>query len=173
MSRIILLDSGPLGYALTPAVNATHLRCSQWLEALILKQEQIALAEIVDYECRRGWIRHDNTAALASLDRAKATLLPAHACHGRPNIVSHRFPIRLKRQVVRSGRRVSWPLAEPELGESPAQIKNAGGTGQERGPRAQKIEEIIHRSPMIPPPAPRRQGAAERLPVQELAVGTK
>jgi len=74
MSRVILLDSGPMGYALTPAVNETHLRCSQWLEALILKPEQIALAEIVDYECRRGWIRHDNTAALASLDRAKATL---------------------------------------------------------------------------------------------------
>lgn len=74
MSRIILLDSGPMGYALTPAVNETHLRCSQWLEALILKQERVALAEIVDYECRRGWIRHDNKAALASLDHAKATL---------------------------------------------------------------------------------------------------
>jgi len=75
MSRIIFLDSGPLGFAATPNVNAEHLRCSQWLEALILQGEQIAIPEIVDYECRRGWLRHDNSPALARLDEFTTSLI--------------------------------------------------------------------------------------------------
>jgi predicted nucleic acid-binding protein len=34
----------------------------------------VAIAEIVDYECRRGWLRHDNHTALARLDAAKSAL---------------------------------------------------------------------------------------------------
>jgi predicted nucleic acid-binding protein len=75
MSRVIFVDSGPLGYALTPTVNEEHRRCSQWLDALIAQEEQIAIAEIVDYECRRGWLRHDNLPALTLLDQARAALL--------------------------------------------------------------------------------------------------
>jgi len=72
MRRVIFIDSGPLGYAFTPGVNSEHLRCSRWLEALVVNGEQIALAEIVDYECRRGWLRQENTRALAKLNSAKA-----------------------------------------------------------------------------------------------------
>jgi predicted nucleic acid-binding protein len=75
MSRVLFIDSGPLGFALTPATNDEHLRCSQWLEAMILQGEQIAIAEIVDYECRRGWLRHDNLPALEKLDQARAGLI--------------------------------------------------------------------------------------------------
>jgi predicted nucleic acid-binding protein len=74
MSRVIFVDSGPLGYALTPLVNDDHRRCSEWLDALIVRGEQIAIAEIVDYECRRGWLRHDNLSALTLLDQVKAAL---------------------------------------------------------------------------------------------------
>jgi hypothetical protein len=75
MSRIIFLDSGPLGFAATPDVNAEHLRCSQWLDALIRKGNLFAVAEIVDYECRRGWLRHDRTDAIARLDDFKRALI--------------------------------------------------------------------------------------------------
>jgi hypothetical protein len=75
MSRVIFIDSGPLGYAFTPTVNDEHLHCNQWWEALILKGERLAVAEIVDYECRRGWLRQNNHAAIAKLDSAKAALL--------------------------------------------------------------------------------------------------
>lgn len=75
MNRILFVDSGPLGYALTPAVNEEHLRCSAWFNALIRAGEQLAIAEIVDYECRRGWLRTDNRTALANLDRVKAGLI--------------------------------------------------------------------------------------------------
>ena len=75
MSRLLFLDSGPLGYAFTPMVNDEHRRCSQWLESLLVKSEQFALAEIVDYECRREWLRQDNHAALAKLDAAKAAFI--------------------------------------------------------------------------------------------------
>jgi predicted nucleic acid-binding protein len=75
MSRIIFLDSGPLGFAATPDVNAEHLHCSQWLDALIRKGNLFAVAEIVDYECRRGWLRHDRTDAIARLDDFKRALI--------------------------------------------------------------------------------------------------
>jgi predicted nucleic acid-binding protein len=75
MSRVLFVNSGPLGYAFTPTVNDEHLRCSQWLEALVLKGERLAIAEIVDYECRRGWLRHENHPALAKLDSAKAAFI--------------------------------------------------------------------------------------------------
>ena len=75
MSRLLFVDSGPLGYAFTPTVNDEHLQCSQWLEALLVKGEEFALAEIVDYECRRGWLRQDNHPALAKLDGAKAAFI--------------------------------------------------------------------------------------------------
>jgi predicted nucleic acid-binding protein len=75
MSRLLFVDSGPLGYAFTPTVNDEHSRCSQWLEALVVNGEQLAIAEIVDYECRRGWLRHENHAALAKLDGARAALI--------------------------------------------------------------------------------------------------
>jgi predicted nucleic acid-binding protein len=74
MSRVIFLDSGPLGFALTPTHSQEHLECSQWLEARIAGGDQVVIPEIVDYECRRGGLRHDNTAALMSLDQAKADL---------------------------------------------------------------------------------------------------
>src|SRR4051794_34107947 len=74
MSRVIFLDSGPLGYALTPKVNQKHFDCSQWLISRINQGDQIVIAEIVDYECRRGWLRKDNLSALADLDQAKADL---------------------------------------------------------------------------------------------------
>ena len=41
----------------------------------MLQGEQLAIAEIVDYECRRGWLRQNNHPALAKLDTAKAALL--------------------------------------------------------------------------------------------------
>jgi predicted nucleic acid-binding protein len=75
MNRILFVDSGPLGYAFTPTVNDEHRRCSIRLETLIVREEQIAIAEIVDYECRRGCLRHGNLGALAKLDSAKAALL--------------------------------------------------------------------------------------------------
>jgi hypothetical protein len=76
--------------------------------------------------------------------------LPGYDRYSSPNIVSYCFPIRLQRQVVRSRLRFGRPLAQPELGESPAQIKNAGSARQERGPRVQKIEELIHGASIIP-----------------------
>ena len=74
MSRIILLDAGPLGYALTPKVNETHRGCARWLRTLMANRESVAIAEIADYECRRGWLRTDNAEAIANLDRLKALL---------------------------------------------------------------------------------------------------
>jgi len=54
MSRIIVIDSGPLGYATNPRASAINDRCSQWLDALLANAEQVVIPEIADYEVRRG-----------------------------------------------------------------------------------------------------------------------
>jgi predicted nucleic acid-binding protein len=72
MNRVILIDSGPLGYATNPRASAVSDRCKAWLENLARTGEQVVLPEIVDYEVRRGWLRTQNAAAIARLDQFKA-----------------------------------------------------------------------------------------------------
>jgi len=75
MTRIILIDSGPLGYATNPRATDINQRCSEWLEALALAGDQIVLPEIADYEVRRGWLRTNNTIALERLNRFKSSAI--------------------------------------------------------------------------------------------------
>src|SRR5438477_12113187 len=74
MSRIIVLDSGPLGYATNPRASAANVRCSQWLDAMLANGEQVVIPEIADYEVRRGWLRTGQYQAVARLDGLKVTL---------------------------------------------------------------------------------------------------
>src|SRR5256885_1412510 len=77
MSRIIVIDSGPLGYATNPRASAINDRCSQWLDALLANAEQVVIPEIADYEVRRGWLRTGESRAIVRLDWLKAALLYA------------------------------------------------------------------------------------------------
>jgi predicted nucleic acid-binding protein len=72
MSRIIVIDSGPLGYATNPRASVVNNRCKAWLADLAQAGEQVVLPEIVDYEVRRGWLRTQNATAIARLDQFKA-----------------------------------------------------------------------------------------------------
>ncbi len=74
MNRIILIDSGPLGYATNPRASAINDRCSQWLDALLANGERVIIPEIADYEARRGWLRAGRPQAVARLDGLKAAL---------------------------------------------------------------------------------------------------
>jgi predicted nucleic acid-binding protein len=74
MSRIILIDTGPLGYATNPRASTINALCSQWLDALLANGETVVIPEIADYEARRGWLRAGQLQAVARLDGLKATL---------------------------------------------------------------------------------------------------
>jgi predicted nucleic acid-binding protein len=74
MSRLILLDSGPLGMATNPKAKGVPLECQQWLRSLLQKGEKIIIPEIADYEVRRELIRAGLLQSLRRLDNLKQTL---------------------------------------------------------------------------------------------------
>jgi len=55
MSVVILLDAGPLGLITDPKASQESRDCNLWLEALVLKEIQVKIPEIADYEVR---LRH-------------------------------------------------------------------------------------------------------------------
>ena len=74
MSRLILLDSGPLGMATNPKAKGIPLECQQWLRLLLKRGEQVAIPEIADYEVRRELMRARLLQSLERLDNLKQIL---------------------------------------------------------------------------------------------------
>jgi predicted nucleic acid-binding protein len=75
MSRLIVLDSGPLGYATNPRASPVNVRCSRWIDDLLASGDQVVIPEIADFEVRRGWLRTRQPLAIERLNGLKATLL--------------------------------------------------------------------------------------------------
>jgi predicted nucleic acid-binding protein len=74
MSRLILLDSGPLGMVTNPkAMGAPH-NCQLWLNSLLRRGERVAIPEISDYEVRRELLRAGLLKSLQRLNHLKQTL---------------------------------------------------------------------------------------------------
>lgn len=71
-SRIIVLDSGPLGMIAHPKRNP---EVETWLATLTEAQEALAVPEVADYEVRRELIRIGSKAGLRRLDALKQTML--------------------------------------------------------------------------------------------------
>ena len=74
MSRLILLDSGPLGMITNPKAKGIPLECQMWLRNLLQRGEQVAIPEISDYEVRRELIRAGLLQSLRRLNSFKQTL---------------------------------------------------------------------------------------------------
>jgi predicted nucleic acid-binding protein len=74
MSRIILLDSGPLGMVTNPKATGITLDCQRWLKSLLRRGEKIAIPEISDYEVRRELLRAGLLRSLHRLDDLKQAL---------------------------------------------------------------------------------------------------
>ncbi len=68
MSRIVVLDSGPLGLLSIPPDDWEALLCERWLRGLTAASVDVAVPEIVDYELRRELIRLGRTRSLRRLD---------------------------------------------------------------------------------------------------------
>lgn len=79
MTKIVLLDSGPLGMVTTPkATSPIYQECKIWFNSLQGKGYTIILPEIADYEVRRELIRANKLRGIERLDELKAivTYLP-------------------------------------------------------------------------------------------------
>ncbi|MEH2384125.1 MAG: hypothetical protein V7K27_35445 [Nostoc sp.] len=74
MSRLILLDSGPLGMVTNPKAKGIPLACQLWLKSLLRRGERVAIPEIADYEVRRELLRAGLLQSLRRLDNLKQTL---------------------------------------------------------------------------------------------------
>ncbi len=68
MTRIIVLDAGPLGLVTNPRQSPQSLACAKWLQALVAVQERVIVPEIADYEVRRELLRAKKVKGLAQLD---------------------------------------------------------------------------------------------------------
>src|SRR5438552_905806 len=74
VSRIVLLDSGPLGALTHPRALPEPLACRQWLKAMSDQGTQLVIPEIADYEIRRELLRAGKAEGLARLDSLKTAL---------------------------------------------------------------------------------------------------
>ena len=75
MSRIILLDAGPLGILANPSLSALAFQCRNWADALLAQGDQLMISEVADYEVRRELLRAGKTKSIARLDLLKTSLL--------------------------------------------------------------------------------------------------
>ncbi|MEG5033776.1 nucleic acid-binding protein [Microcoleus sp. AT3-D2] len=75
MSRIVLLDSGPLGIVTNPkATSPLYQEGKLWLQSLPQKGYIVMLPEIADYEVRRELIRAGKATGIRRLDELKSQI---------------------------------------------------------------------------------------------------
>jgi predicted nucleic acid-binding protein len=68
MSRLVLLDSGPLGLVTNPRESSESRRCKEWLRTLLAAGFRIMVPEIADYEVRRELLRAGRHKGISRLD---------------------------------------------------------------------------------------------------------
>ena len=74
MSKIILLDTGPLGLVPHPKRSPLNDDCNQWLQTQLARGVRVLIPEIADYEVRRELLRAGKGRGITYLDAAKTNL---------------------------------------------------------------------------------------------------
>lgn len=69
MSRVIVLDTGPIGLITNPKLSAQGIACNEWLQFHLQSGSRIILPEIADYEVRRELLRANKTKGLSRLEQ--------------------------------------------------------------------------------------------------------
>jgi len=72
MSRIILLDAGPLGLLSQPRPTPASLACRQWAANLTTAAARLPIAEIAVHEVRRELLRARKRRGVERLNQLKA-----------------------------------------------------------------------------------------------------
>ena len=68
MSRIIYLDTGPLGLITNPNYSPKTTACLQWAKEMVLAGHKFIVPAIADYEIRRELERAGKTKGILALD---------------------------------------------------------------------------------------------------------
>lgn len=68
MSRLVILDAGPLGLASNPQRSPASTACAQWVRRLVLAGVRVPVPEIADYEVRRELLRAKKSKGITHLD---------------------------------------------------------------------------------------------------------
>jgi predicted nucleic acid-binding protein len=68
VSRLVLLDSGPLGLVTNPRESPESRQCKEWLKTLLAAGLRVMVPEIADYEVRRELLRAGRTKGIRRLD---------------------------------------------------------------------------------------------------------
>ena len=71
MSRLILLDSGPLGLITNPSASEENRQANIWIQLRLREGDRVMVPAISDYEVRRELLRAGKTKGLARLDGLK------------------------------------------------------------------------------------------------------
>lgn len=74
MSRVVVIDSGPLGLVTNPKRSSQSIACARWLQAMVADGMRIILPEIADYEIRRELLRANKVMGIARLDALASVL---------------------------------------------------------------------------------------------------
>jgi hypothetical protein len=67
VSRVIILDTGPLGLVTNPKLSAESIACAQWLQTHLTVGNRVIIPEIADYEVCRELLRANKTKGIARL----------------------------------------------------------------------------------------------------------
>lgn len=73
MSKLILLDSGPLGIFSNPGKSQTISECRDWAAGHQQQGNILVVPEVTDYEVRRELLRADKLQGIKRLNLVKAT----------------------------------------------------------------------------------------------------
>jgi predicted nucleic acid-binding protein len=68
VSRVIVLDAGPLGLLVRSRQVPIAAQCAQWLRELLAGGERVVVPAIAEYEVRRELVRLRASGALRRLD---------------------------------------------------------------------------------------------------------
>jgi predicted nucleic acid-binding protein len=74
VSRLVVLDSGPLSLISNPRGEGLSIACKEWLRQLLTAGRRVVLPEIADYEVRRELLRAGKPASIERLDELKNEL---------------------------------------------------------------------------------------------------
>ncbi|AFZ58242.1 hypothetical protein H6G54_19705 [Anabaena cylindrica FACHB-243] len=78
MSKVIVLDSAPVGLITNPKANPLAVQCQEWFYSLFERGYEVILPEIIDYEIRRKKRRESDISSISgsiehSINKAKST----------------------------------------------------------------------------------------------------
>jgi predicted nucleic acid-binding protein len=68
VSRVVVLDAGPIGLVTNPKLSPESTLCTRWLQTLITSNIRVIIPEIADYEVRRELLRANKVKGIARLN---------------------------------------------------------------------------------------------------------